>query len=234
MIRRLTAAVLTVGLLAEASAAEPLPAGPPTVRLTAEASVGAANDLAIAHAYVEASGPSPAELATRINRTIADALETAKGQPEVAVRSAGNHSNPIYGSVRSAAGRAQIEGWRMRATLELESTDVAALSALLGRLQATMAVADISLSPSPATRRRAEDRALVEALKNFEARAALAASTLGRKYRIRELDLNAGSHRPPVPMMRASLASAEAAPTPLAAGEGSVTVTVSGTVELID
>ena len=234
MIRRLASAALSLGVIATPLAAETTPPGPPTIALGAEASVGAANDLAIAHAYVEASGPSPAELGTEVNRNIAKALETAKAYPTVEVRSAGNHSNPIYGSVRSAAGRAQIEGWRMRATLELESTDVAALSALLGRLQATMAVADISLSPSPATRRRAEDRALVEALKNFEARAALAASTLGRKYRIRELDLNAGSHRPPVPMMRASLASAEAAPTPLAAGEGSVTVTVSGTVELID
>lgn len=236
MIRRstVTALALTMSLAAGVLRAEPLPSGPPTVELSAEASVGAANDLAVAHAYVEASGPSPAALAAEINRTIADALESAKRYPAVEVRSAGHQSNPIYGSGRLGSGRAEIEGWRMRATLELESADLAALSDLIGQLQKTMAVADIGLSPSPTTRREAEDRALVEALKNFEARAKLAASTLGRNYRLRELHVNTGSQRPPMPMVRAAMASADAAPMPLQAGEGIVTVNISGSVELID
>lgn len=233
-MRRLPSAALFALALVAAPAHAQAPAEPPFIELSAEASAEAPNDQASAQAYVEMSGPAPAELATQVNRAIAAALETARAFPSVRVRSAGAQTGPIYGSGRSNSSRAQIEGWRMRSTLQLESEDLPALSTLLGKLQASMAVAEVTLAPSPASRRAAEDAALVEALKNFEARAALATRTLGRKYRIRQLHVGTSGYRPPVPMMRAAMASAESAPAPLQAGESSITVQVNGSVELID
>lgn len=236
-MRRPSTALLAIllALAAPVHAAEPDKPRQPTLELSAEASVEAPNDLASAQAYAEATGPSAAALATQINKTIAAALETARSFPTVKVRSGGTHTGPIYASGRLIGGRAEIEGWRMRSSLVLESRDPAALAALIGKLQGSLAVAEMNFRPAPETRRQAEDAALVEALKHFEARAKLAAGTLGRRYRIAQVSISTQGMPPPGgPIYRAAMAQSEAAPAPVQAGESSVVVQVSGSVELID
>lgn len=202
----------------------------PFVELSAEGSADAANDLATAQAYHETTGESPARVSAEVNRAIEAALATAKSHPEVEVRSAGVQTFPV----RSRDGR-NIDAWRMRSSLLMQTRDIEALTRLLGKLQGSLAVSSIELAPAPETRRAAEDKALVQAIGNFEARAALAAKTLGKRYRIRQLAIDANGARPPVaPMYRAALASAEAAPAPIAAGESALVVRVSGRIELLD
>lgn len=222
---------LTFGLLAPPAGAAPQTPAPAAtgtlVEFSAEATRQAPNDYAQASAFVEAADANPAELARKVNATIAAALKTAKGFPAVKTRSGGVHTYPSYGK----SGR--IEGWRMRSEIVMETRDMAPLSELLGRLQAGgLGVGQISLSPAPETRRKAEEEATLEAIAAFDARARLIAKAIGKPYRTRQMSLQAGGGRPPMPVARAAMMAAEAS-APIEAGESQVSVSVSGQIELL-
>lgn len=206
------------------------PPGPPIMELSATGTAEAPNDLGVAQAFYEATGASPGPLASEVNRAIDEALKVSRAHAEIKVRSAGTQTFPVY----ARDGRS-IDAWRMRSSLQLESRNVVALSELLGKLQRGLAVSSVTLAPAPETRQNAEDAALVQALRNFEARAKLAAETLDKRYRIRRLSIDSeGSHPPAPPRYRAAMASADSTPAQIAAGESELIVRVSGSVELLD
>lgn len=227
-------ALATLAALAALQSAPALAAdtpAPPTVELAAEASGPAANDLAVAVMYAERSGASAAAVAREVNRDIAAALELARAQGAVKVQSGNVSTWPAYGK----DGQGRITAWRMRSELRLESTDTAAMSELVGKLQETLALAHLTMEPAPETRRKAVADVTVDALRAFEARAKLIADTLGRRYRIAHLTVgDHGLQPPPMPRMRAAVMAAEAAPAPLEGGESRVSVQVSGRIELLD
>lgn len=200
-----------------------------TVDLSADATRPAANDLARATVFAEATSPSPGESAKKVNGMVAEAVTTAKGYPRIKVQTAGTQTYPVY------AKGGKIEAWRMRSEIALESTDTAALSELIGKLQATMGVSGIALLPSPETRKKAESEATLEAIAAFKSRAKLVADALGKPYRIKHLSMGGQSYRPPMPMLRAApMAAMDAAPMPVEAGESQISVTVNGQIELVD
>lgn len=185
------------------------------------------NDLGRAVVYVELSGNDSADVGRRVKERLADALALAKAQRGVAVRSGGTQTWPVY-----AKNGGAIEAWRMRSEIVLESADAEALSAAVGQLQKTMAVARIGFEPSPATRRAAEDEAESEATRRFRDKAGRIAAAFMQPYRIRRMTINAaGGGQPPMPMLRAM--SAEGAAMPLEAGDSTVTVAVDGQIELL-
>jgi len=229
--RHLIAIALALGLSAGGAPAiaqaEPTA---PTIELSAEASGRAANDLATATAYVEAGGIDPARLAQQVNQVMAAALAQTRHFPDVKTRTSAVHTWPVYGK----EGR-KIEGWRMRSEIQLESRNLAGLSELVGKLQATLAVAQLAMQPAPETARSTADQAATDAIRAFEERAKALAATLGKRHRIRHLAVNYGSTPGPIrPMMRMTASAAEAAPPPMEAGDSEITVTVHGTIELID
>ncbi len=227
-------ALATLAALAALQSAPALAAdtpAPPTVELAAEASGPAANDLAVAVMYAERSGASAAAVAREVNRDIAAALELARAQGAVKVQSGNVSTWPAYGK----DGQGRITAWRMRSELRLESTDTAAMSELVGKLQESLSLAQLSMEPAPETRRKAVSDVTVDALRAFEARAKLIADTLGRRYRIAHLSVGEhGLQPPPMPRMRAAAMAAEAAPAPLEGGESRVSVQVGGRIELLD
>lgn len=219
---RLSFALLALGLAAAAQAGT-------TVDLSASASRSAPNDLVLASVFAEASGPTTADLAQKVNTQIAEGLRTAKAYKDVKVRSGGTHTYPVYGK----SGR--IESWRMRSDIALEARDAGALSELLGKLQATMGVGGVQFMPTPETQKKAEDEATVDAIAAFKARAKLVGDTLGKSWRIKQLSVGSSGGRPPVyPRMKSALMAAEAVPMPLEGGDSAVTVNISGQIELAD
>lgn len=199
------------------------------IELSAEASLPAANDQVRATLYSEASGANPGELARRVNGEIAEALKLAKGKPGIKVQSGGQATYPVYGQNQ------KIDGWRMRSEIVLESKDTAAISALIGQLQAMrLAVAGIQLQPSPETRRQVGDEAIREAIRGFEQRAALVAGQFGKAWKIRQLSVSQGGGQPPIPRGVRAAMLAEAAAVPLEGGESQVAASVSGQIELAD
>lgn len=200
-----------------------------SIDLSAEASRPAANDLARATVFAEATSASPGESAKKINTLIAEAVSTAKGYARIKVQTAGTQTYPVY------AKGGKIEAWRMRSEIVLESSDTGALSELLGKLQANLGVSGVSMLPSPETRKKAENEAMMEAIAAFRNRAKLVADALGKPYRIKQLSIGGQQYRPPVPMLRAApMAAMEAAPMPMEAGESQISATVSGQIELAD
>ena len=123
----------------------------------------------------------------------------------------------------------------MRSELLLESRDPAALSAVIGKLQSLLAVGNIQFLPAPETRRKSEDEATQEAIETFRAKADRIAAAMKKPYRIRSMNIGgAGHYAPPVAMARAAMMAAEAAPMPVEAGESSLTINVSGQIELLE
>ncbi|MCB4359748.1 SIMPL domain-containing protein [Quatrionicoccus australiensis] len=209
----------------------PLATAGTLIELSAEASRPAANDLIQAQVYAEANAGNPAEVARQVNRDLGEALQVIKKTSGVTVKSGNQNTYPIYGNGR------RIEGWRMRADLLLESKDSAAISELLARLQQMkLALGNVSQMPSPATRKEVEAGVTRDAIRAFEAKAAVIAETLGKSYRIKRLSIQQSGFAQPMPMLRAArmeMASAMA-PTPIEAGESQVSTTVSGEIELAD
>ena len=205
----------------------PVFAATTVIELSSEASLPAINDLVRATVSAEASGATPGELSKQVNGLIAEALKTAKATPGVKTQSGGTSTYPIY----SKGGK--IESWRMRSDLSLESGNIAALSELLGKLQTSLTVSSLVLQPSPETRKKVENEAMLDAINAFKARAKVIADAMGKPYRIKQLAVNT-SGRYVQPMMRTVAKSmvSDAAPMPMEAGESQVSATVSGQIEL--
>ncbi|MFZ4537457.1 SIMPL domain-containing protein [Propionivibrio sp.] len=205
----------------------PALAAPTIIELSSEASRPAINDLVRATVSAEATGTTLGELSKQVNSLIAEALKTAKAFPRVKTQSGNTSTYPIY----SKGGK--IESWRIRSELSLESGDTAALSELLGKLQSSLGVSNLVLQPSPETRKKAENEAMLDAIAAFKARAKVIADAFGKPYRIKQLSVNtSGNVVQPLFRATAKAMMADAAPMPMEAGESQISATVSGQIEL--
>jgi predicted secreted protein len=103
-------------------------------------------------------------------------------------------------------------------------------------LQKHLSVASLNYTVSPEARREIEDLLIARALDRFKRRGKLISQELGRPdYRIVNMDVVTSSESPAPMRMRAVSAMAESssvAPPTLEAGVQTVTVQVSGTIEL--
>ena len=120
-------------------------------------------------------------------------------------------------------------------SLQLTSTDFAALAALVSRLQDDdgLLVSGMSFSVSPETRRKAEDALTREAIRSWQQRAATAADALGyASWRTGRVTVSTGDARSDAAsaksMMRAQAAAAGGAPVAVEGGTTELTVTVTG------
>ncbi len=197
-----------------------------TVELSADASRTAINDLVQATIAAEASGTTPGDLSRQINLSIGDALKKTRTYPSVKAKSGGTSTYPIYGK------NGRIESWRMRSEIIIESGETAELSELLGKLQSSLVVSGLVMLPSPETRRKAENEAILDAIELFKNRARLLAEALGKSYSIRELSVSTGSRIAPPMLRSAKTMIAESASMPMETGESLVTVSVSGKIEV--
>jgi predicted secreted protein len=185
------------------------------------------NDTLVATMYSERNGQQPSAMAGEVNQIITWAVDLARKESAIKVQTLNYQQNPVYKNQT-------VSGWRVRQSIRLESTDVTALSTLVGELQKRLAVASLRYLVSPDSRREAENALITEALGRFRQRGKLISAELERPgYRIVNIDvITSGA----APMRRRGVAamaeiSSVAAPT-LDPGVQSVTVQVSGSIEL--
>jgi|SRR5215470_4527344 len=222
----LAASLFAAAALAQ-SAAEPTRYN--LVDLQAEVSREIPNDLMSATLYVEASDPSAAQVANRLNRVTAEALKKTGDFKAVKAHSGSTGTFPVYDRAN------KLTGWRGRAEIRLESKDFSAAASLIGELQSSMQLSQVLFSISPELRRSVENDLIVEGVAAFRGRAEIATKALGGKaYRIRRIGINtAGMSPPPVPRVRALAASsAEVAPPTFEGGTSAVQVNLNGTIEV--
>lgn len=128
-----------------------------------------------------------------------------------------------------------ISGWQGTVELRVHGRDLAGIGALVGRING-MTVSRMGYDLSREAREKAEALITVQAVERYRAQAAEAARLFGYKgYVIREVNLSTGGMEPRMRMLAAAPPAGVAMASeamPIESGKGSVTVTVSGSVQL--
>ena len=225
------ASVLVVWVIGPVAAAELVPPQG-VVSLSASASLEVVRDLLSMTLSTSREGADPAAVQAQLKQALDAALVEAKraarpGQLDVQT---GNFSiSPRY------TNKGIVNGWQGSAELVIEGRDMQAIGQLSGRI-ATLTISRVGYNLSREVRERSEGEVSAQAIARYRAKAAEYAKQFGYAgYVIREVNVSANEPVPRgVPMqmraMSASVGSDEA--LPIEPGKGSVTVNVSGTVQM--
>lgn len=197
------------------------------VSLDASAEQEVENDTLVAVLFAEHQAQRQKDVSTVVNEAVRWALDKAKGKSGIKVQTTQYNTSPVY-------NKKVISGWRARQSIRLESTDADLISDLIGELQERMSIGSINYAVSKSARDAVEEALTSAALEQFKRRAELVARDLGRKsYRIVQLHINTQGGRPQPIAYAARVATMEAAQAPaIEAGVQTVTVAVSGTIEV--
>ena len=222
-------ACLALGSSSALAAGEPVvivPSGP-SVAVTGAATGSVQNDRMQATVRVEADNANAAQAASDVNARMAKALARAKALPAIEAKSAGYSTWQTW-------EKGKPSKWKVVQSLQLTSSDFAALAGLVSKLQEDdgLLVSGIAFSVLPETRRRAEDALTREAIRSWQQRATTASDALGfGSWRPGRITVSTGDFVPqprPEMMMRAQAATAGGAPVAVEGGVTELTVTVSG------
>lgn len=225
-------ALLTTGVGAEAQATEtPAPQG--VVNLSSSASIEVTKDWMSVTLSTQREGLDAGVVQSQLKQALDAALVEAKkvarpGQLEVQT---GNFS--LYPRYASKGG---ISGWQGSVDMVVEGRDMQAIGTLTGRIN-TLTISRVAHGLSRTLREKVEAEAGAQAIAAYRAKAADYAKQFGYgSYVIREV--NVGSAGEPMfqvsaPMLRNKAMAASADETlPVEPGKGTVTVTVSGSVQM--
>ena len=196
------------------------------VHLSASAEQQIENDTIIATLYAEEEGSNPAQLADLVNKKIEWAAKLVKRHKDIKLQTNSYSTHPVY-------NKNKISRWRVRQSIKLESRNMAKVSELLGQLQDKLALQGIQFAVSSGLKTKTDGGLIADALSAFENRASLVVKQLKRKgYKIVDINIStSGNMRQRNLNVRAAMMESVAAPT-VEAGEQTVGVTVSGSVEL--
>lgn len=201
------------------------------VALSARASVEVAQDVLTLSLTTAREGADAQAVQGQLKAALDDALTLAKREAasgSMEVRTGRFAMSPRYDR------NGKMTGWHGSAELVLQGRDFARMGALAGKLQ-TLTVANASFGLTPEQRQSAEMSAQSQAIVQFRQRASEATKSFGfSSYTLLDANISAGDSgggRPPMMAMSMRAAVADA-PVPMEAGLTSVTVTVSGSVQL--
>lgn len=214
--------------------AQQSPYSPPqnVVQLSANGSVEVPQDLLLISMNTSRDGSDAGAVQSQLKAAIDAALAEAKkaAQPgQLDVRTGNFSLYPRYGRDGKPIG------WQGSAELILEGRDFARISGTAGKIQ-TLTVGGVSFALSREQRNKVEAEAQGIAIERFKARATDIARGFGfAGYTLREVNVSANDQgfapRPRMLAMEAKAAMADA-PVPVEAGNTTVVVTVSGSVQL--
>lgn len=210
-------------------ASSPLPAQ--RVNLAAQASVQVAQDLLTMSLSTTREGTDPQMVQSQLKSALDAALTLAKKEARptlMTVRTGRFGLAPRYGR------DGKITGWQGSTELVLEGQDFAHISETAGKLS-TLTVAGANFGLTQAQRQGAQAQAQTQAIALFRQRATEIAKAFDFKsYTLGEVSVNFDEGVPVYqPQMKAlRVMDAEAAPVPVEAGMASVSVNVSGSVQL--
>ena len=208
---------------------QPQPSG--VLSLSAQSSVQVPQDVVNITLFYEQEAADPSSLTNTLNQRAEAALREAKGVDGVTAKSG---SFTVYPSTDRDG---KISAWRGRTEVVLESHDFAAASKLAGKMSSSMQVGSVAFSLSPEAQRAAEQKLVSQAIDSFRKQAQTAAQAFGySNFTIREVNVGRSGNQPrPVMMMQSRAMSADAkmaAPIAMEAGTTTVTVDVSGSVQM--
>jgi len=128
----------------------------------------------------------------------------------------------------------KLNGWQGSAELQVEGRDTTAIAQLTGRIN-TLTIARVGYSLSRESREKAETDITAQAIARYRSKASEYAKLFGYgSYVVGEVNIASDENSAPRPMMAMARMKAEGADAslPTEAGKATVTVNVSGSVQL--
>lgn len=212
--------------------AQPVAAPQNVVQLSASGSVEVPQDLLAITLSTTREGADATAVQTQLKTALDAALSEARKQAapgQMDVRTGPFSLYPRYGR------DGKITNWVGSAELVLEGRDFTRIAATGGRIQ-SLTVSQTRFSLSREQRERVEGDAQTLAIDRFKARAGEIARSFGfTGFSLREVSVNSNDQGPmPRPRLMAMDARSAApdAPVPVEAGRSTVSVIVSGSIQL--
>lgn len=223
---------LSVLLASGASAQTVAPQPQGVLNLTATATVDVPRDWMTLVLSVSKEGADANAVQNQLKVAVDTALVEARKQAKPGQLEVQTGSFSIYPRY---SNKGVINGWQGSTEVQIQGRDMASIGQLTGKI-ATMTIANVNYSVSRETREKMEAEVTALAITRFKNQAQLQAKAFGYGgYSLREVsvayDAPEGGH--PVMMAEMRMAKADAAPAmPVEAGKGSISATVSGSVQL--
>ena len=202
------------------------------VSLTATASVEVSRDLMAVTLSTTREGADARTMQSALKQALDAALQEARGAAragQIDVRTGNFSMSPRY------SPKGALNGWQGTAELVIEGRDLSGIGQLAGRIQ-SMSIARVAQGLSREQREKAEASVTAQAIARYRAQATEVTQQFGyASYVVREVSVNGNEQGggPEPMMMRAKVFAAAAdAPLPVEAGQTTVSVTVSGTVQM--
>lgn len=199
------------------------------ISLDAAASADVENDTMIVSLYAQEEGSEAAKLSQLVNTKINHALEKLEHYKSIKVATESYSTNPVY-------SKDKIIGWRVRQSIRLESQVMPVLSEVLGGLQKELQLSSISFDISREKTEQQTGLLINQALAAYNQRATQIAKQLDHySFKIVDMRVTTSTNAVPYRFKAASAVMAEAAPAvspDVAKGEKTLSVRVSGTIEL--
>lgn len=224
--------VLVLALAAPLARAADAPPSQGVVSLASSASLDVTKDVLSVTFNTTREGADAAGVQLQLKQALDAALAEAKkvarpGQLEVQT---GNFSlAPRY------TNKGAMNGWQGSTELIVEGHDMQAIAQLSGRIT-TLTISRVGYNLSRELREKVEGEVAAQAIARYRAKAADYARQFGYTgYTIREVSVGTSESPPfrPVAMMQArALAAGSDEALPVEPGKGTVTVSVSGTVQM--
>ena len=229
---RLVLAAALYGLMLAASAQPQPPVPLNVVQFSAMAVVEARQDLLSVTLRTSRDGSE----APLVQAQLKEALDGALGEARAAAQPGAMEVRSGNFSLVPRQGRdGRINGWQGTAELVLSGRDFERIASTAGRIQG-LTVAAVVFSLSREQRERLETQVQAQAIERFRARAGEIARAFGHTaYTLREVNLSSQEQGPtprPRVMSLEGRSSVAEAPLPVEAGQATVQVTVSGSVQL--
>lgn len=233
--RALWACTAAVSLSMSAAQAQDIAPAPlqGVVNLQASAQVEVSKDVLAIALSTTREGTDASKVQASLKQALDAALQEARkvAQPGQLDVQTGNFSlSPRYGK----DGR--INGWQGSAELLVEGRDMAAIGELAGRIGG-LSVARVSSSVSRELRERTESELTAQAIARFRAKAAEVARQFGyADHVVRQVSVGANEQvfiAQKAMRMEAMAPMSADAPLPLEGGKATVTVNVSGSVQML-
>lgn len=191
-------------------------------------------DTAVVVLAADKQGTDAAALTQEVNQILSRALVEAKGTAGIQASTGAYHTNPRYDS------KGQRNGWQIRAELVLKGKDFGVLGTLASRLSKDLTMASNASEISPMLREKEEAVLIEKAIAAFRVKAAAATKAFGNStYFIREVSVGQiGGGVPAQPkqhtmMARAAAMSADVAVMPVEPGARELSLSVSGSVQMV-
>ncbi|MBL8279128.1 MAG: SIMPL domain-containing protein [Pelomonas sp.] len=220
----------SLALVASAPALADTPARE-RLSLSASASADVTRDVLGVSFSTTREGADAASVQTALKQALDAALAEARKLAKPGQVDVQTGSFSLY--PRNDPKTGKLNGWQGSAELIVEGRDTAAIAQLTGRIT-TLSIARVGYSLSREAREKAEGEITAQAISRYRAKAADYARQFGYgSYVVGDVAVNSDEAGPQRPMMMKAMrmgAADEALPTE--AGKATVTVTVSGSVQL--